>query len=264
MDRGLLVGRFLKAEARGEGLVVVRLEAERETLTRGAASVEVQQLGSGVAHLLGGLALGLVPLAGAEAVQRCFVCADAGVACDQVQLRNRHVERRLVGVLEVQELARAVAEVDVHQADVAADAVVRVHDRVADLQLRQVLDQRVDVADGLLLAAAPCGRRGRKEFGLGDELDRGAVIGLEPEEALCERRDGDREVRVAGLELGEIRDARRFYFAVAQQLEQALAAALGLGDDQHAVLSRADLRLQTGQRLRRTAVDAEVGQSACP
>ena len=53
---------------------------------------------------------------------------------------------------------------------VAADAVVDVHHRVADLQLRQVLDQRVDVA-GLLLAAPPARRRrGREQLGLGDEL----------------------------------------------------------------------------------------------
>ena len=122
----------------GEGLVVVRREAEGEALARGAAGVEVEQLGGGVAHLLGGLALGLVPLARAEPVQRRLVGADAGVAADQVQLRHRHVERRLVGVLEVQELGRllvAAAEVDVDQAEVAADAVVDVHHRVADLQL---------------------------------------------------------------------------------------------------------------------------------
>ena len=155
VDRGVLVGRLLEAEARGEGLVVVRLEAEREALARGAARVEVQQLGGGVAHLLGGLAPGLVPLARAEPVQRRLLGADAGVARDQVQLRDRHVERRLVGVLEVQELARppSPAQVDRRQAEVAADAVVDVDDRVADLELGQVLDQRVDVA-GLLLARA--------------------------------------------------------------------------------------------------------------
>ena len=80
------------------------LEAEGETFARGAAGVEVEQLGRRVAHLLGRLAR-LLPLARAELVQRRFLGADAGVARDQVQLRHRHVERRLVGVFEVQELA---------------------------------------------------------------------------------------------------------------------------------------------------------------
>ena len=69
VDRRVLVGRLLEAEARREGLVVVRLEAEGEALARGPARVQVEQLGGGVAHLLGGLAPGLVPLAGAEPVQ---------------------------------------------------------------------------------------------------------------------------------------------------------------------------------------------------
>ena len=42
VDRGVLVGRLLEAEARRERLVVVRLEAEREALARGAARVEVR------------------------------------------------------------------------------------------------------------------------------------------------------------------------------------------------------------------------------
>ena len=108
VDRGALVGRLLEAEAGGEGLVVVRARSGSAiALARGAAGVQVQQLGGGVAHLLGGLALGLVPLARAQPVQRRFFGADAGVAADQVQLRHRHVERGLVGVLQVQELAGA-------------------------------------------------------------------------------------------------------------------------------------------------------------
>ena len=132
VDRGVLVGRLVEAEARRERLVVVRLEAEREAFARRAARVQVQELGGGVAHLLGGLAARLVPLARAELVQRRFLGADAGVARDQVQLRDRHVERRLVRVLELQEFAGlflGATEVDRDQAQVAADAVVDVHHR---------------------------------------------------------------------------------------------------------------------------------------
>ena len=105
VDGGALVGGFLEAEAGGEGLVVVRAEAVREAFARGAAGVQVQQLGGGVAHLLGGLAARLLPLAAAQPVQRRLFGADAGVAADQVQLRHRHVERGLVGVFQVQEFA---------------------------------------------------------------------------------------------------------------------------------------------------------------
>jgi hypothetical protein len=104
VDGGVLVGGFLKAEVGRKGLVVVRRVAEGKTLAGGAAGVDVQQLGGGVAHLLGGLAFGLFPLAAAQLVQRGLVGAHAGVAADQVQLAHRHVQRGLVGVFQVQEL----------------------------------------------------------------------------------------------------------------------------------------------------------------
>jgi hypothetical protein len=78
--------------------------AEGMAFARGAAGVDVEQLGGRVAHLLGGLALGLFPLAAAQLVQRRLVGAHAGVAADQVQLADRHVEHGLVGVFQVQEL----------------------------------------------------------------------------------------------------------------------------------------------------------------
>ena len=204
-------------------------------------------------------------------MQRRFVGADARVAGDQVELRDRHVERRLVGVLELEELARlglVAAERDRRQAEVAADAVVDVDDRVADVELGEVLDQRVDVAR-LLLAAAPArAGRHREQLGLGDELDRSRVVAPAPSrtrrEALRERRDGDREALVARFELGQRRDARRVDAAVAQQLEQALAPAFALGDDEDAMRRRRDVVLQALQRLGRAAVDAEVGQGGRP
>jgi hypothetical protein len=94
-----------------------------------------------------------------QLVQRRFVGADAGVAADQLQLADRHVQHGVVGVFQVQKFLQPgvpsgfLAHVHVDQAAVAADAVLRVHHRVAHVQLRQVLDQRLDIADLLLLFA---------------------------------------------------------------------------------------------------------------
>jgi hypothetical protein len=46
-----------------------------------------------------------------------------------------------------------------------------VHHRVAHVQLGQVLDQRLDVADLLLLLAPARGGAGGEQLGLGDEVD---------------------------------------------------------------------------------------------
>ena len=72
-------------------------------------------------------------------MQRRLLGAHAGVAADEVQLAHRHIQRGLVGVLEVQEFGRAFAaarQVNRHQPVVAANAVAGVHDRIADLELR--------------------------------------------------------------------------------------------------------------------------------
>jgi hypothetical protein len=264
VDRGALVGRLLEAEAGCEGLVVVRRIAVRVALARGPARVERQQLGRGVAHLLGGLALGLLPLARAELVQRCFVGRHAGVAADQVQLRHRHIQRGLVRVFEVQELARPVAEVDVQQPLVAPDAVVDMHHRVADLELRQVLDQRVDIADLFLLATPARRRRGGEELGLGDELDRRCLALTHPVETGSQRRRDDRHLLVAGLELGQRGHAGHFDLVVAQQVEQAFAPAFALSGDQHAGPGRREVPLEQGHRLGGVAVDGHVGQRPRP
>src|SRR5206468_2027809 len=178
-----------------------------------------------------------------------LVGADAGVAADQMQLSHRYVQRRLVRVFEVQELAGPVAQVDVEQALIAADAVVGMHHRVAHLQLRQVLDQRIDIADLLLLAPAPRGRRRREQFGLGDELQRARFCRLVPEEALGQRRDDQRYPLAAGIELLERGDARRTDLVLAQQLEQALTPALAFGGDQHAVRRLRQMQLERAQGL---------------
>ena len=104
MNGGALVGGFLKAEIIGKGFVVSRGVTKGMALASGAVGINIEQLGGGVAHLLGCFALGFVPLAAAQAVQRRLVGAHPGVAADQLQLADRHIERCLVGVLEVQKL----------------------------------------------------------------------------------------------------------------------------------------------------------------
>ena len=57
------------------------------------------------------------------------------------------------------------------QAPVAADAVLAVDHRVSHVQLGQVLDQRLDIADLFLLLAAARGGACGEQLGLGDEVD---------------------------------------------------------------------------------------------
>ena len=263
VDGGLLVGGFFKAKVVGEGFVVLRAVAERVALACSAAGVDVEELGSGVAHLLGGAAFGLFPLARAQLVQWRFVGAHACVAANQLQLTDGHIERGLVGVFQVQKLlqgGRAVfvflAHVHVDQTPVAANAVRAVHHRVAHVQLAQVFDQRFNVADLFLLLAAACDCPSREEFGLGDEVD----VVLEPMETADQRGGGHADFFVAGQKISEaVKDGGR-EAAGTHEVEQAFAATIALGQDQHAAGAAADVRLQARQRVFGATHHGQLGQ----
>ncbi|MNM80765.1 hypothetical protein D3C81_927410 [compost metagenome] len=70
-DGGQLVGGFLERETRGERLVHGTVDIQRQAGAGLTPRLDFQQLGGDVAHLLGGLALGLGPLLATERMQRC-------------------------------------------------------------------------------------------------------------------------------------------------------------------------------------------------
>ena len=66
----------------------------------------------------------------------------ADVFLDDVQAVDREVELVLVRVLEQQKVARRARQIEAHEALVAADAVIDVHDGVADGEIRERLQAR--------------------------------------------------------------------------------------------------------------------------
>ena len=249
-DGGGLVGRFLVAEAFGEGLVVVQRKLERVAFARGAQRVQVQEFGGGVARCLHGAAARLFPLVGAELVQRRRAFAGTAVARDQVQVGDRHVELVALGVLELQELGVAVAEVHVDQAEILADAVLCVHDRVAGLELGQVAQQVVDLRRAGLARATGL-RRDRIELGFGDDGE--PAVGRD--ETFCERPVRKQDVRGR---LHAVRPALaqlRIEAVLGEIFVQGFAPPGRRRDDQHRSLEGVDKALQLGDRVRFAAVD---------
>ena len=176
VDRGALVRRLLEAETLREGFIVARGILEGMTFARGAARVQVQQFGGGISNLLRSFLLRLFPLAGAEHMQRRIVGRCAGIARNHMQLRYRHVQLGFLRILEVQEFSLAFTKVHAQQAHVAADAVIHMHDRVADLQLRQVAHHRLDLRDGFLFPASDAAAGAGVQLGFGNE---GQAVQLE-------------------------------------------------------------------------------------
>ena len=196
-------------------------------------------------------------------MQRRFVGTHAGVAANQLQLAHGHIERGLIGVFEVQKLLqgrRAVlvflAHVHVDQAPVTADAVLAMHHRIAHIQLTEVFDQRFNVTDLFLLFAAACGGACRKEFGFGDQVD--AV--LKPVETTVQGCGGDANFFSAAQKFLQAVKHRRREAAGAHKVEQAFAAAIALGQDQHPAGTAAQVGLQPGQGVVGAPHHGEFGQ----
>ncbi len=82
----MLIGGLVERKALGKRFDIVLLELERVAFACRPDRVQVQQLGRGIAHLLGRFAPCPVPVAAAKLVQRGSVRIGARVAADQVQL----------------------------------------------------------------------------------------------------------------------------------------------------------------------------------
>ena len=270
MDGGLLVGRFFKTKGVGKSFVIACAKAKGVAFTRGTAGVNVEQLGGAVADLFCGFAFGFFPLATAQAVQRRFIRADPGVAADQLQLADRHIQRGLVGVFEVQKLLDLriaiglhLAQIQVHQTPVTPDTVGAVHHRVAHVQLAQVFDEGFNVADLLLLFLAPRGRPGGEEFGFGDQVNATQLPLFairQPAEPGLQQRGGNAQSFAAGLEVFQRIKSGWADLRSAQKIQQAFAPAITLGQDQQALLGVAGIGFERGQRVVCTAYHGEVGQ----
>ena len=129
-------------------MVVVRRGAEGEALGRLAAGVDVEQFRRHVVHPFRSAALGLVPLIGAEPVQRRVLLARTGVAGNQVQRRHRHIDLGLFGIFEAKELHGIAVDGEGDEPAIAPDAVVEMHHRRADVEFGHVANDRVRVHPG--------------------------------------------------------------------------------------------------------------------
>ena len=169
-------------------------------------------------------------------MQRRALRRRARIAADQVQLRHRHVERRLARVGEVQELGHPLAEVEVHQPLVAADAVLRMDHRIARLELRQVADQAVDLRRLAAAAAGGVAHEAGKQFALGDQHQ---VAGAAAK-AAQHRSDAEHDRFVARDELCPALEYRQAQSVLGEQFAEGLAPAWRFREDRPPLASCRD------------------------
>src|SRR5690606_22697215 len=175
------------------------VELQRKPGAGLALGLDLEQLRGDIAHLFRGLAPGLVPLLAAERMQRRGFGRGAGIAVDQVQLRDRHVQAVALGVFDVEVFAGLAASLQRDQPAVAADTVVLVDDRRAFGQLAEVADDRLWFAAGAL-AAAWLGSALREQLALGEDRDARRV----ERETVLERGHRDGEAGPGDARIGRL------------------------------------------------------------
>ena len=169
LDRRGLIRSFLEGKPFGKSLVIMRTKLEGMTLPRRALRVEIQQFRRGVAHLPERPGLGALPLAAAQRMQRRVVGRSSAITADQMQAADRHVQLGVVGVTKMQKLRWPVAQIQRHQAEITADAVLLVDHRIADPDLGQIAQHGLDIAALATVALGEAPGIGGIEFGLGDD-----------------------------------------------------------------------------------------------
>ena len=167
-DGSGLIGRFLKGKAFAESLIVRRFRFKRKALLGFAHGVKVQKFGSGVAHFLRRLLAGLFPVAAPEVVERRVLAVGTRIATDEVELRDRHEQLGVVGIVDAYEFGGTFFGGDRFQPVVSAYAVGGVHDRITLAQFAHVANDRFDVG-GAAVSAAANDRFRVIELGLGDD-----------------------------------------------------------------------------------------------
>ena len=198
----------------------------------------------------------------------------AAVLLDQIEPLDGNEELVVAVVAQLQELLDVVADRNLLEADELADAVVHVHDEVADLQIAQVGQERGgrgSLAERVAVRAGALPRRRRRG------IDR--QPGARQAEAARELAVGHE--RGAGRLVVGVPRPGRPHVVVAEELHRALGAAARPGDEEHRVVARerlpdvghpvGDAALELLRRLigdlqavTLRLVDAQLLQCRCP
>ena len=234
-DRLRLVGRFDVLEGVLELLLPGRVLGEREPFGEAAPRVELQELVGHVAHGLAHRGLAFGPAGAAQPVERGLDAFDARVLLHEIQALDRQQQRARLGVLDLHELALLPLDRNALQSLEAADAVVRVHDGVAELQVPEVGEKRF---------ARLAARGGRAPL-LAEDL----FLGVERQARLAQPESG-RELRGDGDDDARVALRRDVESVLEGQALQLLDAARGPRGDEDLLAGLERLR-QVRRRLGR-------------
>ncbi len=76
-----------------------------------------------------------------------------------MQLRYRHIQLGILRIFEMQEFGFTFAQIHADQTHVTADAVIGMHDWIADFEFGQIAHHRLDLSGAFLLFLADAASR---------------------------------------------------------------------------------------------------------
>ena len=201
---------------------------ELVTFARGALGIQIEQFGSGVAHLLHGATFGLVPSAAAQLMQRCGFRGSTTVTADYMQLCNWNIQLVSTGILQQQKFVLAFAKIKVNQAMITCDAMLFMHHRIARLELGQVAQHPFHVA-------FLCGARNSAARLRGIQLTfcNNRQLVILQHKTILQRPYGKHEVTVTGEKLRIVITQCRYQAVFAHILGHYFAPSQTVGEQQH-------------------------------
>ncbi len=188
-----LVVRLLIRERILELALRAVIRRESEALGVAALRVDLDELLGDVLDRFPGACLRLGPFRAAHAMQARHLALGADVFLQLADLVRRHVQLVIAAVFDMQVVAVDAADLERHDAEVFADAVIDMDDIVARLDLTKMADaftalRRLGAAHGPALLMA-------EDISLGDN------DGLSPDKLEAGRKAADADADEAGTQL---------------------------------------------------------------
>ena len=216
--------------------------------------VELEQLVGHVTHRLLDGRFRACPGRAAESVEFRLRVSAARVLLNEIQILHRHQQLAAAGVLDLHHFAFVRSERNPLEPKESSDAVIDVHDEVADFQIAQIGDEGVGFA--FLRSDA---RRGRRLEEVPFRIERDADL-LEGEAA------GEGAVRDDDLVAKFVRVRREWDVEFFEQTFDFFDAAFGRGEEELAILRFEDVGGEVGKPIRVAIglrrVDAKLSEVA--
>ena len=144
-----------------------------------------------------------------------------------MQLRDRHIQLGFFCVFEMKKFCFAFTQIHADQPVVTTDPVIDMHHGVADFQLRQIANHRIDLSDSFLFATTRTAATAGVQLGFSDERDTAELS--RQDAASMQRGDAQHQLVSVTVEIVKVLADGQREIVFAEIVAQGFPASAGLG-----------------------------------